>query len=85
MKKTFIVLAVVFLGGCGPSFCDSSSPAYDPQRCQDYTSQMWQMQQQHQQQINQQMQMRHQQQQLQNLEMEQWRTRTTLERSGYRF
>ena len=76
MKKIIIVLAVVFLGGCGPSFCDRNSPEYDPQHCQAYTSQMWQMQQQQQQQINQQMQMQQQQQQIQDLQNKQWHMRT---------
>jgi len=42
MKKLIIVLVgiIVSVGGCGPSFCDSNSPDYDPQRCQAFMQQM---------------------------------------------
>lgn len=80
MKKIIIVLVVMLLGGCAPKFCDSSSPEYDPQRCQDYIARM----QQSIRQTNYQIQQNYQQDQIDDLEMKQWRMRNTMNRAGLR-
>ena len=79
MKK-FLMLLVLFLGGCSGGYCDRNSPVYDPERCERFRDAAFNAQQQQAhdwqqqtQQSQQNFQMQQMQQDLQELKMGQMR------------